>query len=210
MNQEPLLANIYLHWFDKIFHGSAGPGTWAKAVLVRYADDFVIVARYMTNKIVSWVENNLEGKFGLIINREKTKIVDLDFRKGKLDFLGFTLHKEMVRNAPWIKYCKIQPSKKSIKRAKESIRELTNPSKGYKSIPTIVRDLNRFTQGWGQYFSKGHPSNVFDSVNVYLDERFYHFLQRRSQRGFKKRKENTWYREMRQLGVELLFKHRFT
>ncbi len=41
----PLLANLYLHWFDKVFHGSQGPAQWAKAKLVRYADDFVVLAR---------------------------------------------------------------------------------------------------------------------------------------------------------------------
>jgi hypothetical protein len=35
----PLLANIYLHWFDKVFYRAGGPGTWARAKLVRYADD---------------------------------------------------------------------------------------------------------------------------------------------------------------------------
>ena len=42
----PLLANIYLHWFEKVFHSASGPGTWAKARIVRYADDFVVLARY--------------------------------------------------------------------------------------------------------------------------------------------------------------------
>ena len=35
----PLLANVYLHWFDKAFHETGGPAQWAKAKLVRYADD---------------------------------------------------------------------------------------------------------------------------------------------------------------------------
>jgi RNA-directed DNA polymerase len=35
----PLLANVYLHWFDRFFHGLEGPAQWAKARLVRYADD---------------------------------------------------------------------------------------------------------------------------------------------------------------------------
>jgi RNA-directed DNA polymerase len=35
----PLLANLYLHWFDKLFYGAHGPGQWAQARLVRYADD---------------------------------------------------------------------------------------------------------------------------------------------------------------------------
>jgi RNA-directed DNA polymerase len=35
----PLLANIYLHWFDKLFYRADGPAQWANARLVRYADD---------------------------------------------------------------------------------------------------------------------------------------------------------------------------
>jgi RNA-directed DNA polymerase len=35
----PLLANLYLHWFEKAFVRDDGPGCWAKAKLVRYADD---------------------------------------------------------------------------------------------------------------------------------------------------------------------------
>ena len=31
----PLLANLYLHWFDKAFHGVRGPAHWAGAKLVR-------------------------------------------------------------------------------------------------------------------------------------------------------------------------------
>ena len=34
----PLLANLYLHWFDMLFH-RRGAGQWANARLVRYADD---------------------------------------------------------------------------------------------------------------------------------------------------------------------------
>jgi RNA-directed DNA polymerase len=35
----PLLANIYLHAFDRAFHGPDGPAQFAGAQLVRYADD---------------------------------------------------------------------------------------------------------------------------------------------------------------------------
>ena len=49
----PLLANVYLHWFEHLFHRPEGPGVWAKAHLVRYADDFVILARYQTRQLVT-------------------------------------------------------------------------------------------------------------------------------------------------------------
>jgi RNA-directed DNA polymerase len=67
----PLLANVYLHWFDKVFHFQNGPGTWAKATLVRYADDFVILARYQGETMKRYVEEKIESWMGLKINREK-------------------------------------------------------------------------------------------------------------------------------------------
>ena len=52
----PLLANLYLHWFDKLFHRADGPAQWAKARLVRYADDFVVLARYQGPRLTGWIE----------------------------------------------------------------------------------------------------------------------------------------------------------
>jgi RNA-directed DNA polymerase len=72
----PLLSNIYLHWFDKMFYRSNGPGQWANAKLVRYADDFVILARYQTKTMAQFVESKLEQWMGLELNREKTRVVD--------------------------------------------------------------------------------------------------------------------------------------
>src|SRR5271167_985351 len=57
----PLLANIYLHWFDRVFHSKGGPAQRAKATLIRYADDFVIMARYMSPQIQNFIEQKLEA-----------------------------------------------------------------------------------------------------------------------------------------------------
>ena len=69
----PLLANIYLHWFDKVFHFANGPVNWAKAKLVRYADDFVVLARYIGPDLEQFIESKIESWLGLEINREKTR-----------------------------------------------------------------------------------------------------------------------------------------
>ncbi len=206
----PLLANIYLHWFDKVFHGTQGPGTTAKAVLVRYADDFVIMARYLTKRIITWVEGEIEGRFGLTINREKTKIKDLTKPKEELDFLGFTMRRQSFKRAPWRQYCKEQPSKKSLNKAREEIKTITSSKNGCKSVEEVVKTLNQYLRGWGQYFHKGYPSKTFSAINAYTDGRVYRFLQRRSQKGWKKSPDSkTWYREMRRLGVIQLSKRMF-
>jgi RNA-directed DNA polymerase len=64
----PLLANLYLHWFDTVFYRH-GPGRWVDARLVRYADDFVIMGRHVGSGIARWVEQTVEGWLGLTINR---------------------------------------------------------------------------------------------------------------------------------------------
>jgi RNA-directed DNA polymerase len=45
----PLLANLYLHWFDALFHGPEGPARKAGVKLVRYADDFVALVWCLRN-----------------------------------------------------------------------------------------------------------------------------------------------------------------
>ena len=70
----PLLSNIYLHQFDQVFHQPGGPAQWAKAKLVRYADDFVVLARYQSTKLIGFIESKLEGWMGLEINRDKTRV----------------------------------------------------------------------------------------------------------------------------------------
>jgi RNA-directed DNA polymerase len=72
----PLLANVYLHWFDHVFHRTDGPAQWAKAKLIRYADDFVVLARYVSPRLRAWIEGKLEGWLGLQINRDKTRVLD--------------------------------------------------------------------------------------------------------------------------------------
>jgi RNA-directed DNA polymerase len=67
----PLLSNLYLHWFDKLFYRADGPAQWAGAKLVRYADDFVVLARFQGDRLTVWIESKLEGWLGLEINREK-------------------------------------------------------------------------------------------------------------------------------------------
>lgn len=61
----PLLANIYLHWFDKVFHRSDGPAHWAQAKLVRFADDLVVLARYQGPRLVGFIETKIEDWTGL-------------------------------------------------------------------------------------------------------------------------------------------------
>jgi RNA-directed DNA polymerase len=73
----PLLANSFLHWFDRSFHGTNGPAHWANARLVRYADDFVVMAKHVGERLRNWIETVLEARLGLEINQDKTSVVNI-------------------------------------------------------------------------------------------------------------------------------------
>ena len=200
----PLLSNIYLHWFDKVFHRAEGPGQWAKAKLVRYADDFVVLARYQTKAIAQFIEAKLEQWMGLKINREKTRIVDLKQKGASLDFLGYTFRYDRDRHGRPRRYLNVIPSKKAMKKERAALREMTSSRFCFKPIPALIQDLNRNLQGWAAYFSFGYPSEAYRNLNYHAQERLRIHLRRRRQRPYRVPKGVSLSAHLRQLGLRPL------
>lgn len=200
----PLLSNIYLHWFDKVFHREEGPAKWAGAKLVRYADDFVVLARYQTQRLKGWIEEKLETWMGLEINREKTRIVNLKNEGESLDFLGYTFRYERDLYGGERKYLNMQPSKKAIAREREELRRQTSRKMCFKPLPKMIAELNRHLKGWANYFGQGYPRKAFREINTYVRERLICHLRRRSQRPFRVPKGRTYYEHFQQMGLVAL------
>ena len=201
----PLLANIYLHEFDRAFHEDVkSPKRFANARLVRYADDFVVMARWLGPRIVEWLEEKLEIDLGLSLNRDKTSIVRMNEDKGKLDFLGFTLRYDRdLRGRGW-KYLNVFPSKKAEVHVRNRIRELT--SSGYKKpLIEVIQEVNLVLNGWSNYFGYGYPRKVFRDLNHFVRCRFRRFLCNRSQRRSKPfRKGESLYAGLPRYGLKYL------
>ena len=189
----PLLANSFLHWFDKAFHGRSGPAKFAGARLVRYADDFVVMARYTGERITDWIEHTIESRLGLTINREKTKIVNLENAGSTLDFLGYSFRYDKDLKGRNRRYLNRFPSKRAVAKAREEIRALTSSRWGCLPIDVVVRRLNSFLRGWANYFRTGYPSKAFREIDYFVQLRMTRFLKRRSQRPFKPPKGMSWY-----------------
>jgi len=200
----PLLSNIYLHWFDKVFHRAEGPGQWAKAKLIRYADDFVVLARYQTKAMAQFIEAKLEQWMGLKINREKTRIVDLKQKGASLDFLGYTFRYDRDRQGRPRRYLNVIPSQKAMKKERAALREMTSSRFCFKPIPVLIQDLNRNLQGWAAYFSFGYPSAAYRHLNYYVQQRLRIHLHRRSQRPYRVPKGVSLSAHLRQLGLRSL------
>jgi RNA-directed DNA polymerase len=197
----PLLANIYLHWFDRPFHRPDGPRQWANARLVRYADDFVVLARYQGERLRAAVEQRLEVTMGLQINREKTRVVDLRQVGASLDFLGYTYRCVRDRNGGSHRYLEMAPSAKALKRERATLREKTSTRRGYVPLPLLVEELNRHLRGWANYFGQGYPRHAFRRINYYVHQRLDQHLKRRSQRRYRPPKDQTLYAHLRKIGL---------
>jgi len=200
----PLLANIYLHWFEKAFHGPDGPAHWAKAKLVRYADDFVLLARYQTTRLRNWVEQQLEGRFRLIINRKKTRVVRMHQPGTQVDFLGFTFRYDRDQFGRDHCYLNVVPSDKARQRLRDKLRGLICSSRGFLPIPLLIAEVNQVLRGWKLYFSHGYPRVAFREINRFVVERLTDHLQRRSQRPFRPPEGVTYYAHLQRLGLQLL------
>jgi len=197
----PLLSNIYLHWFDKAFHQKEGPAQWAKAKLVRYADDFVVLARYIDHQITDWIEGKLEGWLGLRINREKTRVVTLNKPGQTLDFLGYTYRKDLDLHGRDRRYLNVFPSDKAVGRERARLKELTGPRMCFKPVARMIEEVNRQRRGWANYFSFGYPRQALREINRYTHERMRNHLKRRSQRPYKPPPGMSLYAHLKRMGL---------
>jgi RNA-directed DNA polymerase len=166
---------------------------------VRYADDFVVLARYQGTRLTGWIESKLEGWLGLEINREKTRVVKLKEEGASLDFLGFTFrYDEDLKRRGW-RYLNVRPSEKALKKEREKLHEMTNHRQCFKPIPELIAGLNRHLKGWKNYFDFGYPRQAFREINTYIRYRLKQHLRRRSQRPFRPPEGVTYYQQIQRL-----------
>jgi len=168
----PLLANIYLHSFDKMFQIAKIPGT-----LVRFADDIVILLWRNSKQVMEKVRGML-NRLGLMLHPEKTRVVAA--AEG-FDFLGVHFRLRPVRKQnPRVKFsCRIWPSDRSVMRIKQKVRDVIGRRYGT-SLKEVIRELNPVLRGWNTYQTTVQPERKrFLKLNSFVRERFRIFLKRK-------------------------------
>lgn len=195
----PLLANVYLHWFDKVFY--SGPAGWAQAKLVRYADDFVVLARKIEPRLESWIEAKIEQWMGLRLNPEKTRVVDMREQGASLDFLGYTFRFDRDLKGRGHRYLNLFPSKQALARERARLREMTSSRMCFVPLPELIVQLNEHLRGWSNYFGQGYPRKAFRQINGYVRLRLSCHLRRRSQRPWRCPEGVTVYTQLARMGL---------
>jgi len=169
----PLLANIYMHRFIKAFR-KYGLDRRYGAVLVTYADDFVVLCRHGAVEVLEttrrWMAN-----IGLTLNETKTRVCNA--RCESFDFLGYTFG-PMYSPRTGGRYNGARPSRKALASIRERIRRRLRSGN---QLPweEVVRALNRTVRGWAAYFSYGSVSEARHAVDCHLYHSVRAFLRRR-------------------------------
>lgn len=120
--------------------------------MVRYADDFVVLARYQTTRLQEDIEGFIEGRMGLTINREKTRVVNLKEKVAKLEFLGFSFRYDRGLYGGGHRYLNLTPAVKSVESEKNRIRELTDHRHCFQP-PEKIERINWQAAGSIGYFN---------------------------------------------------------
>ena len=171
----PLLANVYLNALDWAVNNPAEEG---RPVMVRYADDFVILCEpgqsdQLHARLKCWLQAR-----GLKLSEEKTRTVH---SRTAFKFLGFTIRwQSSKRSGRW--YAHVEPSARSGQRLRDTVREHLNHWTLHRSIGDTVHDLNRVLRGWSQYYHYRNSSRVFGKVNRWVRHRMRRWLWRKHRR----------------------------
>jgi group II intron reverse transcriptase/maturase len=180
----PLLSNIYLHVLDLVWtrrHAQLG-------VLVRYADDFVIMCD--TESACEQAEQRVRAilaRLGLELHPEKTRQVDLSRGCEGFDFLGCHLRKRM--SGPiWEKrhrrvyFLQRWPSQRAMRRIQQRVKALTPRAACHRPLRETIAQLNPVLRGWGAYFRTGNAAVKFGQVDDYVNRRLKGLLRKRQGR----------------------------
>ncbi|WP_434424984.1 group II intron reverse transcriptase/maturase [Nannocystis pusilla] len=174
----PLLANIYLHAFDRAWEAEGSQ----LGLLVRYADDFVILCRReSTAKAALQKAREILARLRLELHPDKTRLVDMRYGRGSFDFLGCTFRKRRsIQRAPRLHFMQRWPSPRAMRRIREKVHALTSVRQHRaKDVKELIASLNPVLRGWANYFRTGNADVKFNQVDHYVRERIVRSLWRR-------------------------------
>jgi RNA-directed DNA polymerase len=105
----------------------------------------------------------LEDRLRLKVTPSKS-VVD---RPWNCTFLGYTVTNHLQP--------RLKPAPKSVKRAKDRIRQITHPGRE-RHIRVVIEEVNRFTRGWIGYFRLARVKAPFEILDQWIRRRLRKIL----------------------------------
>jgi hypothetical protein len=154
-----------LHLLDRSFRLRVQRGD-LQGRLVRYADDFVLLAPHHPERALRWLSQFM-ARLGLTLHPEKTRM--LDVRETPFAFLGHTHQWRFNRL-----YLDIGP--KALRRIREELRRKTRRT-GV-SRDGMVEDLNPYIRGARHYFRRVRRRTL-RKLDGFVDQRLARWWARK-------------------------------
>ena len=186
----PLLANIALDGIERLFGIYTASGNYKSpsrrsgpnkdVSLIRYADDFIVVApskSIIENHVVPKVRQFLK-EMGLDLNKAKTRIVNIS---DGFEFLGFRFQRYYRRDGTVKRLC-YSPSRKRVDRFLRSLRGTVRLYRT-KDVQRMILAINRRVRGFCNYYRWSMAHKMF----AYMTHRLWVILWRWALRRHPKR-----------------------
>lgn len=176
----PLLANILLDVLDKELEQRGHKFS-------RYADDcnIYVKSERAAKRVMNSIQKFIEVKLRLKLNFDKSAVD----RPWKRKFLGFSFIGGL-KTTP-----RIRIAKKSIKRFKEKIRQITKRNRGI-SLEQMVNELNLYLRGWLSYFRLTETPSILMELDGWIRRKLRCYLFKQWKTSKKRLKE------LRKLGAK--------
>lgn len=172
----PLLSNIALHGLEEALQIKQDKNGYVRSecrhILVRYADDFIVLNRTEEDALLAKITVTEElKKLGLVLSTEKTLITEA--RTG-FDFLGFKFQLFSDKRKRFDEVTLVQPTQSSQRKLITKLRQIWRKSVGNK-LDLLIRSLNLQITGTANYYKYSNSNKFFrkmDHINYLQAVRF--------------------------------------
>lgn len=172
----PLLSNVYLHEvLDRWFHEVVQRHLQGRGILVRFADDAVLVFsnRHDAERVLHVLPKRF-AKYGLTVHEEKTRLIRFrppggtrgEDRDASFPFLGFTHHWARSRKGNWV-----VKRKTAGDRFTRALRVVSEWCKRYRHLPLWMQQAVLCRKLLGHYRYYGLVGNSRSLGRFYWEVR---------------------------------------
>jgi group II intron reverse transcriptase/maturase len=167
----PLLSNLYMRRFISGWK-VLGHQRRLRAEIVNYADDFVILCRGTSEGAMVEMREMMK-RLKLTVNEAKTRICRLPGES--FEFLSYEFGRCYSQQTGRM-YLGTRPSRKEVQSLCREISKATSRRRTLLDVRTIVREINRQTVGWSNYFCLGPVSKAYAAVDRHACRRLRRWL----------------------------------
>lgn len=184
----PLLSNIALHGMESAlnvkYHKKGYVRPECKYIPIRFADDFVVLCETEEDsKKAKEILKTWLAERGMEFSEEKTNIRPVE--EG-FDFLGWNFRlfknkkekKEDWKRAKGDSVTLVTPSKKSIQKIKDLVKEICRKYVGLEAIK-LIQKLNPILRGWANYHRYANSSETFRALDAFMYQQLVRYARRK-------------------------------